>query len=56
MKLLQIILGCLLILSSLWFGSYFIHEFPIEHWANFPIYMTALGAFIGGSALIITAV
>lgn len=48
--------GLLIGLASLWCGAYFAHEYPYEHWANMPIFMTGTLFFIGGVCLVVFAV
>lgn len=41
-------IGTALILGSIWGGSYFLSLYPHEHWANFPIFTSAVIAFFAG--------
>lgn len=45
--------GGVLILASLWLGSYFLFTLPSWHWANFPTYLTACGGVGVGLLLVL---
>lgn len=47
--------GVILILLSLWGGSYFIHLFTEDSWMFFPTVMTSILTFLAGVVLALTA-
>jgi hypothetical protein len=50
-----LLLGVLLALAALWGGAYFLDLYPFKHWANFPVFVTAMVAFLGGVFLAISS-
>jgi hypothetical protein len=49
--IVRLLLGTFLALAALWGGAYFLDLYPFKHWANFPVFMTAMVVFIGGAFL-----
>lgn len=49
----KLIFGLIIGLIALYGGSYFLHEIPMSHWANFPVFMTTV--FAGFAAAILVA-
>lgn len=47
----KLIIGLVLCTTALFLGSYILHSLGMEHWANFPTFMTACFSFFGGIAL-----
>ena len=46
-----VVLGCILMLASLWVGSYVLGQITFQHWAHFPAAITAFMGFGGGALL-----
>lgn len=52
MKYLMIVSGAILFFLGLWCGAYFLHEFGLNDWKSFPIYMTSCISALGGMVLV----
>lgn len=51
-SILMIVTGVILLLISVFGGSYFLHIYDYTHWLNFPVFFTAMILFFSGITLV----
>lgn len=47
------LLGLLICLAATWLGSYLVHSLPINDWARFPVFMSAVSFFVTGFVMVV---
>lgn len=47
------LLGVVFCFTAIWLGSYVVHSLPIGHWVRFPVFVSAVFAFLAGLGMAI---